>query len=569
MMQFCYKKIIQHTLLCMCTFFVATAVNAVSLDGIKIYQKDLHTSPERQQNLADDIDRYRNADDMWEILRNDFALNHYEDNPLVQAQIDWFMDHQDFLRHSADRAGPYLYFIYQQAKKRHLPPELVLLPMIESSYNPFAYSTAGASGIWQMMPGTATGYGIKQDWWYDGRRDVIASTNAALNYLSYLGNFFETNWLLAIAAYDTGEGNVMSALNRNIRDGATTDYWSLPLAQETRIYVPRLLALATIIAHPERYPVYFPPVRNAPYLAQVDIGAQIDLNHAAGLAGLTFKKLMQLNPGYNRATTSPNGPFKLVLPIENVAQFTDNLDRLPLYQQVIQHAAWRHYKVKPGDTLAGIAQQFNTSPSEVRKSNFLSSNTVRPGSNLIIPYTVPSLSKTILAAEKEQKIIIANDEKTSVKIAENKRMARLIKMTTRAARSVETTFKTGNSHYQLQDGDTVYMTRSGDDLNHIAQHFHTTSLLLQAVNHLTDNKTLQAGDKLIIPTHIKNTQFASVEHQKYQLSSGDTIYIVRAGDTMEKIASKYHSSPPAIRVANLLASNHLQDGDRLIIPTHL
>jgi membrane-bound lytic murein transglycosylase D len=161
-----------------------------NIEGIQIYQKNFHLSEERKQSIADDIDRYHNADNMWTVIRSEFTLPHYEDNPLVQEQIEWFMNHQDFLYRSATRAAPYLYYISQQTRKRHLPAELVLLPMMESAYNPFAYSTAGAAGIWQMMPGTASGFGIKQNWWYDGRRDVVASTKAALVYLVYLGGFF-------------------------------------------------------------------------------------------------------------------------------------------------------------------------------------------------------------------------------------------------------------------------------------------------------------------------------------------------------------------------------------------
>jgi membrane-bound lytic murein transglycosylase D len=236
-------------------FFVSTTpltFASLSVEGIQIYQKNLQ-SPEHKQMLAEDITRYRNADNLWDVLREEFTLPHYEDNPAVQEKIEWYMNNQDFLLRSATRAAPYLYYILQQVKKRHLPAELVLLPIIESGYNPFAISNMGAMGIWQMMPDTASGLGIKRDSWYDGRRDVIASTRAALNYLAYLQSFFDGNWLLAIAAYNTGEGNVLAAIRRNIREGYGTDFWSLPVAQQTKDYVPRLLALAVIISHPDLF----------------------------------------------------------------------------------------------------------------------------------------------------------------------------------------------------------------------------------------------------------------------------------------------------------------------------
>ncbi|HSW71201.1 MAG TPA: transglycosylase SLT domain-containing protein, partial [Gammaproteobacteria bacterium] len=209
---------------------------SLTQEGIQIYQKNDGAIVKKA--TADDVLRYHSADNLWDVLRSEFTLSSEEYNPAVQENIDWLMNDGDFLTRTSLRAAPYLYFIHQQVKKRKLPIELVLLPIIESGYNPFIYSTAGAAGIWQIMPNTATGFGIKQDWWYDGRRDVVVSTRGALDYLSYLFDFFDGNSLLAIAAYNSGEGAVMSAIRRNIREGKSTDFWSLPLPRETRTYVP-------------------------------------------------------------------------------------------------------------------------------------------------------------------------------------------------------------------------------------------------------------------------------------------------------------------------------------------
>jgi membrane-bound lytic murein transglycosylase D len=437
-----------------CLLFTSLAFALPNLEGIQIYHKDVHLIPELKQGLQDDIDRYRNADDIWNTLRQEFVLDHFENDPAVQAQIEFFLQHQDFLLNSANRAAPYLYYILQQAHKRHLPAEIVLLPIIESAFNPFAYSPMGAEGIWQMMPGTATGYGIKQDWWYDGRRDVITSTKAALNYISYLGSFFDNNWLLAIAAYDTGEGNVMGAIRKNIRDGYNTDFWSLPLAQETRDYVPRLLALATIIAHPEKYPVYFPPVHDAPYLAQMDIGIQIDLKHAAGLAGLSLKTLMQLNPGFNRATTAPHGPHKLVLPIENVAQFSANLAMMPNADRLSPH----HYRLK--DLEATLRASAKPSRSVTSGRAFVS---------------------------RQRPVTSGSFDGTSTTLA-------------------------ANGNYEIQPGDTIYMSRNGDSVERIARHFHVSKSALLASNPL-NSSGLRPGQRLVIPTHL-NTQVALAGNTK-------------------------------------------------------
>jgi len=509
-----------------------------SIEGVQVYQKNIHLFAERKQSLADDINRYRNADNMWDVLRAEFTLPHYEDNPLVQEQIEWFLNNQEFLSRAATRAAPYLYYISQQVRNRHLPAEVVLLPMIESAYNPFVYSSAGAGGIWQLMPDTATGYGIKQNWWYDGRRDIIASTKAALDYLVYLGNFFDGNWLLALAAYNTGEGNVLAAIRRNVRESQDTDFWSLPVHQQTREYVPRLLALATIIMHAEEYNIQFPTVNNAPYLAQIDMGGQIDLKYAATLAGMSLSALKQLNPGYNRATTDPSGPFKLVLPIQNVAQFSENLMRTPTYERV----KWNHYKVRTGETLIAIAKKFKTSVDTLSNMNSLSSTKLTPGTQLIVPQAAPDITKTILAHEKH--IMVARSKPLKPMVVKNVAVNKILE-----------------KPYKLQPGDTLYVVRTNDTLQKIASRFHITLKTLLTANNYKSIQTISMGTQLIIPTHMNKTQ-------KYQLAPGDTIYMVRLGDTLEQIAQKFHTSTPAIRLANLMASNDIQEGDRLVIPTH-
>lgn len=514
---------------------------APSLEGIQTYQKNMHLSPEHKRKLADDITRYRNADNLWDVLREEFTLPHYENIPAVQEKIEWFMNNQDYLLRSATRAAPYLYYILQQVRKRHLPTELVLLPIVESGYNPFSLSHVGAAGIWQLMPGTATGLGVKRDMWYDGRRDVIASTRAALNYLAYLQTFFEGNWLLAIAAYNTGEGNVLAAMKRNIRDGRDTDFWSLPVAQETRDYVPSLLALAVIITHPDQYPIYFPPVRNAPYLAQIDVGAQINIKYAAGLAGISLKQMQQLNSGFKAASTK--GPsHKLVLPIENVEQFTENLARSPLNNRPIN---WSHYQIKSGDTIVSIAKKFNTTPNAIRKLNHLNAKAnLRRGSEILIPQK----------ADDEVMFAAADTEKEAA-VTKRKKIV--------ATASIAVAGK-----YVLQPGDTVYMVRATDTIKTIAYRFHIKPEYLQAANGLVGGKKLPVGKQLIIPTHFRN-ETASTSKPTNKLQPGDTIYMVRKGDTIEKIAQKFKASPAAIRIVNLVDNNSLAEGEKLIIPTHL
>ena len=534
---------------------------STSVEGIQIYQKNMHLSAERKQNLAADIDRYNNADNIWDTLRQEFTLPLYETTPRVQEQIDWFMNNQDFLYRSASRAAPYLYYILQQVRKRHLPAEVALLPILESSFNPFASSPVGAAGIWQMMPGTASGYGITQNWWYDGRRDVVVSTKAALNYLAYLSNFFDGNWLYAIAAYDTGEGNVLAAIKKNVRSGDSTDFWSLPVAQETRDYIPKLLALAAIVSNPEKYPVQLPYVRNAPYLAQIDIGAQIDLKNAADLAGLSVKEFKQLNPGYMHAATDPNGPYQIILPIENVEQFTENLEHAPGYHS----KNWAHYKLKSGDNYNSLAKKFNTTPHELRQINpELAEKKLKRGVSMLIPHISSTSTKPMI--EEIPPTEFASSDDTVADVVEDDDTQKVKNGLQQIVANNDET--ASPSHYSLQPGDTLYMVRNGDDIEKIATHFHTTARNLDAANKLSYHAVLQPGQQLIIPTHSTMTA-DNEESTNQQINPGDTIYMVRKHDTIEKIAARYHLSPSQLRIANLLQSNSVKEGDQIVIPSRV
>lgn len=545
--------------ICCPIFFCNVYALPTSIEGIQVYNNNVHLSPEHKRKLADDISRYHNADNLWDVLRDEFSLQHYEYAPQVQAKIEWFMNNQDFLMRSASRAAPYLYYILQQVKKRHLPAELVLLPIIESGYNPFGRSPVGAAGIWQLMPSTASGLGVRQDGWYDGRRDLIQSTHAALNYLAYLQNFFEGNWLWAIAAYNTGEGNVLSAIKRNIREGRDVSFWSLPIAQETRDYVPSLLALAVIISHPERYPVYFPPVRNAPYLAQVTVSSKVSVKQAAYLAGMSYNRMIQLNPGFKRPTKTTKNPYKVVVPIENVVQFSENLANSPFIQPI----NWVHYKVKSGDTLASIAKKFKTTTVALSKLNHLTTKkNLRHGSQILIPQneSSPEIAEPSLANSTTNKLKPTSPSHDFVTFANNEAIKP----------DIAVKLDLSNGKYSLQAGDTVYMTRKKDTLDKIAHHFHISAQTIRLANQLKSNK-IQPGVQLIIPTHATATQMtnAFTSASNHDVQPGDTVYMVRRGDTVDTIAQRFKASPSEIRIANLLGQRSLEEGENIIIPTHM
>ena len=215
--------------------------------------------------------------DIWKRIASDLRLTRNASEKTTASKLAWFARNQAYLDRVSERASPYIYYIVEELEKRDMPLDLALLPIVESAYNPFAYSPSRASGIWQFIPGTGKNYGLKQNWWYDGRRDIVAATDAALNYLQKLHKEFNGDWLLALAAYNSGEGNVGRAIRRNKNTGKPIDFFSLRLPRETRGYVPSLLAVAEIISDPEKYKVAIKPIENGQYFEQVDINSQIDL----------------------------------------------------------------------------------------------------------------------------------------------------------------------------------------------------------------------------------------------------------------------------------------------------
>lgn len=320
---------------------------------------------------------------VWDVLRAQLSLNHEVTQPEVAEQIRWLSAHPSYLQKVARQSEPYIYHILKEIKQRGLPGELALIPIIESAFDPFAYSGAGAAGLWQIMPNTGSELGLKQDWWFDGRRSIRPSTDAALNYLEYLNKFFNGNWILAVAAYDAGEGTLARVIKNTQRPGRPINFWTLPLPRETKAYIPRLLALAEIIKYPTRYKVVLPSIPYYPYFQEVNIGSQIDLNHAAKLAGISYNQMIKLNPGYNRWTTAPNQPHKLLIPLEKVQRFNRNLANLPKEKRT----SFKRYKVQKRETLSQIARRNHTTENLIQKLNNLKKSSVRPGQYLLIPIT--------------------------------------------------------------------------------------------------------------------------------------------------------------------------------------
>jgi membrane-bound lytic murein transglycosylase D len=374
---------------------------------------------------------------LWTVIGDGYQLDHHIHQPKVQYYIRYFQSRRNIVNIIFNRAKPFLYLVVQQIRNQHLPTEIALLPMIESGFNLTARSPAGAVGLWQLMPGTAARFNVQHDeTWFSGRQSLAQSTDAALSYLTFLVNRFDGNWLLAIAAYNSGEGTVSRAIRQNLSRGLSTDFWSLRLPKETQDYVPKLLALAIIVEHPERYGFTLPQVPNRPLIATVLLPRQVSLQRAARYAGISLDELQTLNPAYTQLATPPSssGTYYLVLPIDRVMRFEMHMTATP----ESEHTRFIHYTVKRGDTLNKIALYHGTSVAVIRRLNELSGNLIRSGQVLIVPINSA----------------------------------------------------TGRNR--------VYYVKKGDTLSHIARDFGVTVSQLLKWNHLKRNSILKVGQSIVI-----------------------------------------------------------------------
>ena len=305
--------------------------------------------------------------DLWREIADNLEFPRHINQNRVKQKVEWFARNQAYLDRVADRANPYLFHIVSELKRRNMPLDLALLPIVESAYQPFALSPSRAAGLWQFIPATGKRYGLKQNWWYDGRRDVVAATDSALKYLSDLNKRFNGNWFHAIAAYNTGEGNIEKSIERNRRSGKATDFWSLRLHRETQQYLPNLLAIAEIVSNPAKYNVKLKPIANQAHFKMVDTGGQIDLATVSELSNLDMDRIYKLNPAFNRWATAPDGPHRILLPIRIADTVGNKLKSLPKEERI----RWQQHVIKRGDTLGGIAQRYGSSVTALKQANGL------------------------------------------------------------------------------------------------------------------------------------------------------------------------------------------------------
>jgi membrane-bound lytic murein transglycosylase D len=431
--------------------------------------------------------------DVFDRIRAGFKLDDV-DSRQIDQQLAFYANNPQYLERVFGRAVPYMHHIVQEIEKRGMPLELALLPVVESAFEPYARSWATANGLWQFMPGTGERFGLKQDWWYDGRRDVMASTRAALDYLQYMHDEFFDDWLLAIAAYNCGEFRVQREVNKNRALGKGVDFFSLSLPSETRAYVPKLMAMRRLVANPEDYGIAFSPIPNEPYFVRVETGGQLDLTLAAELAGITLDEVYELNPGFHRWATDPAGPHFLLLPRDTADAFRKNLELLSPDERVRVSL----HTVKGGESVASIAKKYKTQAIVVRDMNGLDSTSpLVVGSELRVPTAVVNLpAKVMLAAAR---------------------------VDGRGGRSGRR--------------PSVHVVRSGDSLWRIAKKNRMDVATLARLNGMGPGDTLRAGQKLVLntraPSSINRSSSTSTS------SSRAVSYKVRSGDTLSRIAQVF------------------------------
>ncbi len=484
--------------------------------------KNIPDFPEVEFCEAEKSDKYdpEAFEDVWRRIQADLNIE-VPDIRRVRAQKSWYLKHPEYIKRVTRRAEPYLFHIVEELEKQKLPMELALLPIVESAFDPFAYSHGRASGMWQFIPGTGKNYGLSQNWWYDGRRDVYLSTQAALAYLTRLNKRFDGNWLHALAAYNSGEGNVSRAIRNNKKKNKPTDFWSLDLPRETKAYVPKLLALSEILKNRETDDQLWTPVSNLRHFARVETGSQIDLSLAAAMADITMNDFYQLNPAFNQWATAPKGPHYVLVPIDKVETFNHNLSQIPKEQRI----SFKKYTIKSGDSLIKIARKFGTTVALLKDNNSIKNNAIREGKSLLIP--VASKARDQYNKSAQQRLIAKHNTK-----------------------------RKGHK--------TAYVVNSGDSFWDISRKYKVNVRKLARWNNMAPGDPLKVGQKLAIWTQLPK-RVTSLSGGKNKTKK--IYYKVRKGDSLARIADKFKVNLNSVKKWNRRTGKkkYLQPGDSLML----
>ena len=470
---------------------------------------ELAPTPTGKAGLEDTSDlQYVN---LWQRIRAGFRMP-VMNGPLVARYEKWFVSNPQYVERMLQRANLYLYQIVQDVQKRNMPMEIALLPAIESGYSPNAYSQSAAVGLWQFEPATGRLWGLKSNWWYDGERDIIASTNAALDYLQALHKEFHS-WDLALAAYNAGQGTIQQAIAHNKALGLGTHYAELRLPLQTEHYVPKLMAFVNIVRDPQKFGLQLRDIPNSPYFVRVNTGSQIDLSVVARLANMSLKQLYAINPGYRRWATAPNGPHTILVPVATKAALLEGLSQLPPQDRM----QWARYIVQPGNTLDEIAAEYGVSVRAIMSTNHLYNTFLHVGQGLLIPVA-------------GRRLVIQRHHGSSVTVARN---------------------NTGG----------VIRVAPGDTLYGIAQRYNVTVASLMAANNLS-SPLLHIGERLRIPSGSGGVQLAMTRTRGSRIR---IVHRVRPGDTLWSIAQRYHVYVSQLQHWNRDVRGILHLGQRILI----
>ncbi|RTZ61641.1 MAG: lytic transglycosylase [Gammaproteobacteria bacterium] len=460
--------------------------------------------------------------DLWDRIRGGMKLPELT-GPRVKYYERWYASRPDYMNRMINRARPYLFHIVTEVEKRGMPTEVALLPAIESAYQPKARSHARAVGMWQFIPSTGKLYGLKQNWMYEGRSDIHASTKAALDYLAKLNNDYGGDWFLSFAAYNAGEGKINRAINYNKRHGRPTSYPYLTrIRRATKAYVPKLLAIRNLIREPQKYGLNLASIPNDPYFAVVWNDKRVDINELCKRSGMSREDFFTLNPGLKRGITVPSASRNVLVAMEHKDSVRIALRALPTVKikpRPTYSKRHKTYRVRRGDTLARIAKRHRTSVSKLKRLNGLKGSRIRVGARLKLPGYVKSAGKRYAKSRGRS--------------------------------------RTKTVHYKV---------RKGDSLHRIAQRNHVSVSQIKRASGLKSNK-LRVGQRLVIPGgNSAASRKSAKSHVAKARKSASKKYRVRSGDSLNLIAKRHHVTVSQIKRASGLKSNKLRVGQRLIIP---
>ncbi len=508
-----------HIRLILITFVTALVIGCDSLPLRTEPKVTIQSTAEAatQSTKVNPVSSERTYDSVWEHIRAGYGLPQ-ESNSAIDAQIRFYTTNKSYFYKVTQQSEPYLHYVVNQMQANGMPLEFALLPFIESSYNPTAMSPANV-GMWQFGAATGRNFGLVQNSWYDGRKDVVASTDAAIRLLKKLYAKFGNDWLLAIAAYNAGEGSVQQAIDKNRRAGKPTDFWSLPLTKTTQGYIPQLLALSKIVGNPNIYDFKLYPIPDVPFFVKINVNSQINLAEAAEKTSVDVSLLKKLNAGFRGSLTDPTEPRQLLIPVDAAARFKLQLDSLP----TATNTKWQEHLVKKGDSLTLIAQKYGANAARIKAVNNIKSENLVVGQRLQIPL---SPSDGLASAPLSSKATVA----------------------------VTPGYKTSADKGKANS----YVVKPGENLWSIAKAQAISVNELARLNNITTQSILKPGQKLTLSNELNRSA--------PEIESRTLSHTIKSGDTLGKIAARYDVSVKEIMQWNQIKDeSNIRPNQQLIV----